>query len=375
MTTIDLAVAAGLAPGASAGGAANNGWVAVSAGSLHTCGLTSSGGVKCWGLNNYGQLGNGSTNTSNVPPPGSPLPPGDFLGVTTPGDVVGLTRGVKAIAAGTLSTCALTSVGGVKCWGHNAYGELGNGIKSDSNVPVDVVGLAVGVSAVSTGGFHACALTTSGSVKCWGDNFSGQLGNGLTSDSAIPVSVFGLTNAASVVSANGEFSCALTKRGAAKCWGDNLYGQLGNGRGGTWGTNSTTPVTVSGLSAGVKGISAGGLHACAVLSSGGVRCWGSNNFWQLGNGSTQQLSNTPVSVVGLGSGMAQVSAGGNHSCALTSGGAVKCWGYNTWGQLGNGTNVSSQIPVGLPAIPGGAAVVVAGLCTTSVLFSANAASQ
>jgi len=146
----------------------------VSAGYFHTCGLTTSGGVKCWGWNYFGQLGNGTWTNSNVPV-----------------DVSGLSSGVSAISAGEYHTCGLLTSGGVKCWGNNYNGQLGNGNNTRSNVPVDVSGLSSGVSAISAGWIHTCALTSSGGVKCWGNNYNGQLGNGNNTSSNIPVDVVG----------------------------------------------------------------------------------------------------------------------------------------------------------------------------------------
>ena len=148
----------------------------VTTGDGHSCALTTSGGVKCWGRNNYGQLGNGSTTNS-----------------PTPVDVTGLTSGVASISAGASHTCAVTTAGGLKCWGRNLNGQLGNASIANSSTPVDVAGLASGVATVSAGGTYTCAVTTAGGAKCWGDNHFGQLGNASNSDALAPVDVFGMS--------------------------------------------------------------------------------------------------------------------------------------------------------------------------------------
>jgi alpha-tubulin suppressor-like RCC1 family protein len=156
---------------------------AIAAGAFHTCALTEAGGVKCWGDNTQKQLGNGPTSYSAVPL-----------------DVPGLLNGMTAIAAGVGSveglekiigthTCALTASGGVKCWGNNDNGQLGEGKAVTKDTPVDVIGLKSGVKAIAVGGYHSCALLTTGQAKCWGDNDRGQLGNGTTADSLIPLDV------------------------------------------------------------------------------------------------------------------------------------------------------------------------------------------
>lgn len=302
----------------------SSGMSSVSAGYAHTCAVTTSGGVKCWGLNDFGQLGNGTTTNS-----------------TTPVDVSGIT-GVSSISAGGYHTCAVTSSGAIKCWGRNAYGQLGNGNTTDSTIPVDVNGLTTGVATVSTGNYHTCAVTSSGGVKCWGLNDIGQLGNGTTTNSNTPINVTGLTSGVAAVSSGGYYTCALTTSGGVKSWGNGGDGRLGNGA----TANSTTPVDVNGLASGVTALSCseGGAHALVINSSGAALSWGDNDYGSLGNGSTAD-SSTSVNVSGLTSGLSSISAGGNTSCVLTSSADVKCWGRNDFGQLGDGTTTNNNTPV------------------------------
>ena len=296
---------------------------AISAGGTHTCALTTSAGLKCWGFNGSGELGNNTTTSSAVPV-----------------DVSGLTSGAAAVSAGESHTCGLTTTGGAKCWGFNAFGQLGDNSTTSRKIPVDVSGLTSGVAKVSAGGNHSCAVTTTGGAKCWGFNAFGELGDNTNTNRKIPVNVFGLTSGVAAISAGGTHTCALTTTGGVKCWGDNAAGELGNGS----NINSKIPVDVTGLTSGVAAVSAGTDHTCALTTTGGVKCWGSDVSGELGDG-TNTDSNVPVDVSGLSSGVTAVSAGTDHTGALAALGALKCWGSNASGQLGDGTTTDRNLAV------------------------------
>ncbi|MCH8850048.1 MAG: RCC1 repeat-containing protein, partial [Chloroflexi bacterium] len=202
--------------------------------------------------------------------------------------------GVVAIAAGSSHPCAVTSDGGLVCWGLNDLGQLGSGTGGGSQPsPTIVQGLSDAVTAASLGDAHTCALTTAGNVLCWGDNDAGQLGDGTSGGiRATPVAVSGLEGAVSVA-AGFLHTCALTTEGGVKCWGSNFFGQLGTGGG---AAESALPVDVSGLTSGVAAIAAGGYHTCAVTLAGGVVCWGRNDHGQLGDGADSPAASTPVDV-------------------------------------------------------------------------------
>lgn len=294
---------------------------ALSARGAHACVLAMSGEVSCWGYNADGELGDGTT-TNRL----------------TPVHVLDLPAGEGALSAGLDHTCVLTEHGGVKCWGNNSDGQLGDGTITSRLTAVDVVGLESGVRAVSAGDNSTCALTDAGGVKCWGSNYEGLLGDGTTTSRLTPVDVVGLTQGVQAVSVGRWHSCALTDAGGVKCWGYNGSGRLGDGT----TISRLTPVDVTGLSAGVSAISVGDWHTCALTASG-VKCWGWNGYGGLGDGTTTNRS-VPVDVVGLTGEVSSLSAGAGHTCAVTSG-IAKCWGYNYYGQIGDGTLVNRPTPV------------------------------
>lgn len=235
------------------------------AGGQTTCGLTPEHGLKCWGANGFGQLGDGTTITR-----------------TAPAEVTGLASGVISASAGGLHTCALMNYGGVKCWGWNAWGQIGDGAKNNNyTTPRDVFGLNRGVISISAGWEHTCVLMNYGGVKCWGDNYYGELGDGSANDQLMPVDVVGLGAEVTAISSGKHHTCAVMNYGGVKCWGANDGGQLGNGE---RASKVNLPVDVIGLSSGAIGVSAGSEHTCALMKNGGVKCWGNDYYGQLGDG-------------------------------------------------------------------------------------------
>ena len=308
--------------------------IAIAAGASHSCAVTSDGRVRCWGGNGAGQLGDGTTSDSS-----------------TPVDVIGLASGITAISAGGSHMCALTTAGGVTCWGGNDFGGLGDGTEIPSSTPLHVVGLASGVTAISAGLIHTCALTSHGGVKCWGYNGFGGLGHGTRAESRIPVDVSGLTSGVQAIAAGNEHACALTTSGGVKCWGSRTGAELGNGS----TTHSTIPVDVTGLASGVTAIAAGPEFTCAVAGDDGVVCWG------------REYGSTPVAVIDPARRLSAVAAGGSHACGLEGAGGVICWGANYHGQLGDGSTTETDEPVDVSGLVTGVAAIAAGYDHTCAL--------
>jgi alpha-tubulin suppressor-like RCC1 family protein len=316
----------------------SSGVSAISVGGGDACALTSAGAVKCWGDNENGRLGDGTTTNRS-----------------TPVDVVGLGSGVVAINAGDSQTCAVMSVGAVKCWGDNSYEQLGDGTNIDRHTPVDVVGLDTDVVSVSGGGGHTCVLSTAGAVECWGRNDWGQLGHGPGATTHTPVAVAGLGTGVAAVSAGGDHTCALMTDGAMLCWGNNFEGQLGNGT----AVQLPTPNAVAGLGSGVAAVTAGYHHSCAVMTDATAECWGLSDHGQVGDGTTLERDR-PVEVAGLAD-VHAIAAGYEHTCALTNSGAVECWGNNEHGQLGDGTTIQRNAPVQVSGLESGVVAISTGI--------------
>ena len=324
----------------------------IATGQSHVCALTPGGGVVCWGLNSSGQLGSGTTTFAGTQARVTPTP------------VTSLDSGVTAVAAGSGQTCALTDTESVLCWGYNGYGQLGDGTTTSRSTPTPVTGLSSGVAAIAVGGSHICALTTTGGVVCWGSNSYGQLGDGTTTNRLTPTPVTGLSSGVAAITAGADHTCAVTTGGGVSCWGYNYYGRLGDGT----TTNRSTPTEATGLSSGVSAVVAGGSHTCALTAGGGALCWGYNNSGRLGDGTTTNRS-TPTAVSGLSSGVLTLAGGSSHTCARTSGGNVSCWGLNTSGQLGDGTTTARWTPAAVSGLGSGVAAVVAGYTHSCALTS------
>ena len=252
-------------------------------------------------------------------------------------------------------------------WGWNSKGQLGDGTTSNRNMPTPVsTPTGVTFTSIAAGAEHACAHTAAGIAYCWGDNFYGQLGDGTVLDKSTPTPVtmptgIGFTS----ITAGGYFTCALTSAGAAYCWGSGALGQIGDGR----TSNQVTPVLVSGGLA-FTTISGGFAHVCARTTGGVGYCWGDNFYGQLGNGTTSN-QNTP-GAVSLGLTLTSITSGIDHTCALVSGGAAYCWGRNNDGQLGNGTTSNQNTPTAV-TMPAGVAftAVTAGGFHTCALTAAG----
>ena len=333
--------------------------VSADAGDRFTCAVLSGGRAKCWGNNAVGQLGQGDTQNRTA----VDLNLGDKLRTID----VGGGRRVKSITTGTVHACALLDNGSVKCWGFGSEGQLGygntlslgdNNGEMGSALPAVNLGTGRRAKALAAGNYHTCALLDNNTVKCWGLNSDGQLGQGDAFDrgdepgemgDALPAINLGTRRTARAIVADGFSTCALLDNGTAKCWGSNWSGQLGQGdvnsRGdGPGEMGNALPAINLGTGRRAKALTLGFAHACAVLDNGTVKCWGNSVLGQLGQGNTNsrgdgagEMGNAlPAINLGTGRRAKAITAGEYHTCVILDNNTVKCWGYNSYGQLGRG---------------------------------------
>ena len=298
-------------------------YLAVAAGSFYTCAITAARRVVCWGRGTDGQLGDGTSTDRATPTP-----------------VIGLDVDVVGLDAGGATTCAVLASGGLRCWGNNVYGQVGDGTQVARPSPVDVVGLTGPIAAVTLGSAHTCATTTAGALACWGWAYSGRLGNGENGVSQVhtaPITLTTLTGPADLPRAGNAFSCTRVGAARVSCWGENSSGQLGNGG----QVPASEPILVAGV-LGVNALATAFEATCAVSDRSVVRCWGRNRSGQIGNGNggVGQVVTVPTQVMGLdglGPTLDELASGNAHTCVRTSTERVFCWGNNTYGQVGDGS--------------------------------------
>ncbi|MBB6447896.1 RCC1 domain-containing protein [Bacillus benzoevorans] len=318
-------------------------FIAISGGIFHSLSVLSDGIVRAWGANYSGQLGDGTLNDSNIPE-----------------TVMSLLNAIE-VAAGVFHSLALLSDNTVKAWGDNFSGQLGDGTFDSSTAPVSVIGLTETI-AITAGLNHSLALLSDGTVRAWGGNFFGQLGNDTNITSNVPVTVIGLSDTIAVA-AGGGHSLALLTDGTVRAWGKNSNGELGDGT----SVDRRTPVQVQEAGGGgflnnVTAIAAGEFHSLALLIDGTLLAWGNNEYGQLGDG-TNTNSNVPVQVLGTGgmgilNNVVAIAGGGFHSLALLNDGTVLAWGNNESGQLGDGANEDSEFPVPVSGLSN--SIIIAG---------------
>ncbi|MDQ6774993.1 MAG: hypothetical protein M3071_01970 [Actinomycetota bacterium] len=377
---VSLAVAAILVPGsAPAGQSSPAGPVVeqIATGYYHSCAVLPNQALRCWGFSGNGQLGYGNTNTVGET---------DTPGSVGPVDLGGHT--VAALTAGDYHTCAILDDGTVRCWGYGYDGELGYGNQNNvgysnnttpGSMPPVKLGAGLTATAISAGGRygHTCAILNTGGVECWGDNQYGELGNGLVnglgSGTFAPVGPLNLGSGhtAKAIAAGSQHTCAILDDNSVKCWGSDAYGQLGYATSGTVTDPSAVGAVDLGAGHTAKAITAGDFYTCAIIDDGSVECWGQGDSGQLGYGNTNSVGppSTPGSVgsVDLGPGRKAVaiSAGADHTCAVLDNGSVLCWGSGANGQLGYGNTNS----VGATNTPGSVGPVNLGAGRTATAIS------
>jgi alpha-tubulin suppressor-like RCC1 family protein len=297
-------------------------------GGVHSCYLEARGAVRCWGGNQFGQIGDATlardAATTRVAP-----------------TVVAGLADVVAIDAGAFHTCALSADASVRCWGHDAWGQSGGATREDRPTPTEIGGLDHPV-ALALGRQHTCVRQGDRRVVCFGDNGFGQLGDGTTEARSAPRAVVDLEDVTQI-DAGRDHTCALRGDGRVFCWGAGMDGQLGAE---VEGGFAPRPREIPDVGEGVTAIATGGTHTCALLEGGRVRCFGANDSGQLGVGEVggQDAFRPPSDVQGI-EGATELALGSRFSCARLGDGRVACWGANPFGQLGDGTTDQRSSPV------------------------------
>lgn len=318
------------------------------------------GTVSCWGWSDYdGALGLGLLHTSS----------------RTAVPIAGLTN-VVDLVAGQAHVCALDGDGYIACWGNNDFGQLGNDTTANSSAPIYLWHLEHVVS-ITTGAFHTCALTNDTKVECWGRNNFGQLGIGttvvdhVTSPARVQYAGSDLTGV-TAISAGNQHTCAIRSDGTVVCWGDDWFGQLGDGavltRGDTAQSSAVQALVFGGVeSLKATSIAAGGFHTCATTTGNGLLCWGANSAGQLGDNSTNSRSTPNVVFHSTPHDTKLLTAGDASTCITKTDDVAYCWGNNSGGQLGIGSRDGSSVPVALNFTP-----PLSGLRITSFAISGRA---
>ena len=302
-----------------------------------TCARNQLDSVKCWGWNYVGSLG---------------LDPVSVLFSSKPMSVPSITENLRSFSSGDRNTCVVTKVGAMMCFGSNFYGQLGDGTSAHSFKATVPSGLGSGVLWAVTRYSKTCAVRENKGLNCWGRGLA-----------PTPGDVVGATSGVLQVSLGENHQCLLNDQFGVQCWGSNLLGEIGILAS---ATSVANPVKVEGLDSGVVQIAVGGNHSCALLENGGVKCWGSNNKGQLGDGTLEQR-NTPVDVIGLSDAVLALSLGHNHSCALMKEGGLMCWGNNEYGQLGDGGLINRNSPVVVAQLQAGNRALAAGFKHTCAM--------
>jgi alpha-tubulin suppressor-like RCC1 family protein len=305
----------------STGGGPNSGtFLAISTGLTHTCGIDTSqsgGTLKCWGNNLYGQLGDGSQTDRLIP------------------TAIDVGTVYSHVSVGVEHTCAITWSNSLKCWGRNNFGQLGVGSAIDSSVPV-VVDAGSQYTAVSVGGNSSCGIVSSGQLRCWGYNGYGSLGDNTTANRNVPTDI-NVGTLYKTISMGAIYTCGTTDTDVLKCWGNNQYGQLGDGT----TVNKTAPTVIDSGEV-YKKISTSLLasfYTCGLTTAGKIRCWGANQYGQLGDGTT--TTHSLPTAINTSKNYSDLSVGYVHTCAVEDlSGQLYCWGRNESGQLGDYTTTT-----------------------------------